>query len=242
MWNFDNLWKHGLLSPGTLAWEFPHASFSHSENNIDKTTQSVTEQCGCHSVTPFWNSEASNNSFTKLKLFPGSNVFLGVCYGMTNVVNHAHIPGLLRDELKRKDNIWAYVKSYQCLWCPKGFSKPLFMMLPPQQNKAELPFRAALPFQDPWHEPSDASRKRPQQQLREHTAPCLVRARELAQKKTLPPPRDFGEMLIDEFATGSSSASKETLSWNHDMVHMGLSHDRVLSSKLHFSMGPETIW
>ena len=48
--------------------------------------------------------------------------------------------------------------------------------------------------------------KRPRPVLRPHTGPDVVLAREKAKPKPLR--RDFGESLVDEFASGSSSACR----------------------------------
>ena len=57
---------------------------------------------------------------------------------------------------------------------------------------------------------ADAARevpsKRPRPVLRPHTGPDVVLAREKAKPK--PVHRDFGESLVDEFASGSSSACR----------------------------------
>ncbi len=74
------------------------------------------------------------------------------------------------------------------------------------------PLRSLFPFEDSGNSSSaqgSTPSLRPRPHLRPHTSPCVVAAREDANPKKRPlDEAEYGELLIDEFATGSSSASK----------------------------------
>ena len=79
-------------------------------------------------------------------------------------------------------------------------------------HQASTASRFALPLEDSGNSSSaqgSTPSSRPRPRLRPYTAPCVVAAREGANPKKRPlDAAEYGELLIDEFATGSSGAIK----------------------------------